>query len=160
MPGLPMEELNDILVIDTARLFVDALSRDAKAIEVWINGGSSEFLGETSLMDFCQFVNPTLIDKRPYHRNHHANFDEAKGQIRVCDIKYAAVDMRRTRESMDGFADQSGIPARRFATSVATPHLLDSHSFERVLKNTWRWRGDRFSTSRKRSTTFRWRNVT
>ena len=137
MSGLSAEELKEVLVIDTARLFyfADALARGAEATEVWVEGGSSEFLGETSLKDFCQFVNPSLIlDKSPYHRNHHANFDEAKGPIRVCDIKYAAVDARRTRESVDGFADLASIPARLFATSVSTPHLLDSLSFERILR--------------------------
>ena len=114
MAGLSMEEVGDILVVDTARVFyfADALARDAEAVRVWSEGGQSDFLGETGLKDFCEFVEPSrILDKSPHHC-YRANFDEAFGAIRWSDLEYSSLDVKRTMEAVNDFAGQVGIPAK------------------------------------------------
>ena len=137
--GLSYEELGEILV-DTAKMFffADALSRDGEAMENWINDDVKALLGESSLKNFCQFVDPTrILDKSPHHC-YKDNFTESYGPIRSSDLQYSSLDVLRTLDSVVDFSEQVGVAAKFFASAIAEPGVLKSivrTGFEEVYRD-------------------------
>ena len=112
----------------------DALARGSDALAARLQGNSGGLLGkEISLKDFAQFVDPKrILDKSPYHRNHMADFGESRGEIREKNLRYAALDARRTSEAVQAFASLLHVPIECLTSTVEEPFELDSTAFEKV----------------------------
>ena len=144
--GIPKEEADDFLIIDTERLFglADALAKGRDEIEAWINAdGPPHFLGEISLKYFAQFVDPLkILDKNPSHCNHHSNFAENQHHMSERDLCYAALDARRATEAVEKFVEMLGVEAGHLATSIGTPDALNSIIFSTILPHVARTYGE------------------
>ena len=137
MLGIPRDEANGLLVIDTDRLFnlADALARGPEAIEAWKGSArATGLLGEVSLKNFAQFTEPLkIMDKSPSHRNHNANFIEEKRPMSARDLCYAALDARRASEAVEKFAEIMGVKGEHLASSIESPADLNSIIFSSML---------------------------
>ena len=135
--GIPKEEADDYLIIDTDRLFhlADALARGKDEIEAWMKAdGEAHFLGEISLKFFAQLIDPDkILDKNPSHCNHHSNFAEAKYPMSSRDLCYAALDARRASEAVERFAEILGVRGEHLATSIGMPVSPNSVIFSSIL---------------------------
>ena len=135
--GIPREEAGNLPIIDTDRLFnlADALARGPDAIEAWMgSAGASGLLRDVSLKNFAQFIDPLrILDKRPSHRNHKADFVENERRMSSRDLCYAALDARRASEAVEQFAEIMGVKGEHLMSSIGRPSELDSIVFSSIL---------------------------